>query len=154
MTYPGFRTGTFMSYRGLERGCSYRFPSNEVVLFSRAPENPDPDLYEWDESRKGWIAILDANMCDRVFAVNTFALYRGHRCEVTAMNDDGTAEILYADWNGAWAVAGGGFEQRDKYEYYKIVPVSELYDYHEEQLDQVIDRWREQNFPRPAEVSS
>lgn len=154
MTYPGFRVGTFMTYRGRERSCAYRFQTNEVVLFSRAPENPDPDLYEWDATRNGWIAILDADTCDRVFAVNTFAQYHGHRCEVTAMRDDGTAEILYADWNGAWAVSEGGFEQRNKYEYYKIVPVHELYDYHEEQLDQLFDRWRGQHFAKPAEVPS
>jgi hypothetical protein len=153
MTYPGFRVGTFATYRGRERSCAYRFQTNEVIFFSRSPENPDPDLYEWDDVRKGWIAVLNAGDCDRVFAVNTFVLYRGHRCEVTEMRDDGTAEILYADWNGAWAVSGGGFEQRNKYEYYKIVTMSELYDYHEEQRDELFDQWRERSFPRPAQAT-
>jgi hypothetical protein len=154
MTYPPFRFGTFVSYGGRERSGTYRPGSGEVIFFSREPENPDPRIYEWDDNRKGWIAILDARDCDRVFNVNTFALYRGHRCEVTAMNNDGAAEILYADWNGGWAVRAGGFEQRNKLEYYKVVPMNELYDYHEEQQDLVFDEWRERNFSRPPEVSA
>ena len=154
MSYPGFRSDTFVSYRGRERRGSYNFQTGRVVFFSRAPENPEPDLYAWDERRNGWIAYVDADDCDRVFSAAAFITYQGYRCQVMKMFDDGTAEILYNDWNGAWAVTGGGFEQRDKYEYYKIVPVSELYDYHEEQRDLVFDRWREQNFPRPAEVPS
>jgi hypothetical protein len=153
MTYPGYRSGTTVSYRGRERPATYRYQTGEVIFFSRAPENPDPELYEWDEQRQGWIALLNASDCDRVFSVNPFAWYLGNLCEVTAMNEDGTAELRYADWNGSWAVANG-FEQRNKLEYYKVVPVNELYDYHEKQRDLVFDEWRTRNFARSAEVLS
>ena len=154
MTYPGFRSGEFAVVNGRERSCSYIFQTATVSFFTRAPENPDPAIYTWYERGQGWLAELPASQFDRVFAVDTLATYRGYRCRVMNLFEDGTAEILYDDWNGAWAGTAGGFEQREKYEYYKIVPMSELYDYHEEQRDLVFDSWREQNFPRPAEASS
>lgn len=147
MSYPGFRFGTVVVHGGRERtGGSFDSETNQVLFFSRAPENPDPELYVWDEARKGWIAVLEASECDRVFRAGAFAMYRGYRCQVMDIFDDGTAEIRYDDWNGAWAVTAGGFEQREKYEYYKVVHVSELYDYHEEQYDLRFDQWREQDF--------
>ena len=155
MTYPGFRFGTVVTYGGHERaGGSFNSQTGKAIFFSRAPENPDPDLYEWDDSRKGWVAVLDAGDCERVFWAAAFVMYRGYRCQVMKMFEDGTAEILYNDWNGAWAQMQGGFEQREKYEFYKVVPVSELYDYHEEQRDLVFDEWREQSFTRPAAATS
>jgi hypothetical protein len=154
MTYPGFRSGTFAVVNGRERSCSYIFQTKTVTFFTRAAENPDPAIYTWYDRGKGWLAELPASQFDRVYAVSTFVSYYGYRCEVVEFKDDGTAELRYSDWNGAWAGMQGGFEQREKYEFYKVVPVSELYDYHEEQRDLVFDDWREQNFARPAETTS
>src|SRR6266545_4264452 len=146
MTYPGFRIGEFAVKDGREQRCSYIFQTEKVTFFTRAAENPDPEIYHWYDRGKGWLAEFDATHFDRVYSVAAFAMYRGYRCRVMEMFDNGTAEILYDDWNGAWAATEGGFEQRNKYEYYKIVPVGELHDYHEEQQDLVFDTWRERNF--------
>jgi len=154
MTYPAFRSGGHVTRNGRDFQGYYDARSGSVLVVIRQDENPDPSVYEWNDYRRGWVAEFPAGEFERIFAVNTFALYQGYRCEVTEMSDNGTAEILYADWNGAWATSAGGFEQRNKYEYYKTVPVSELYDYHEEQLDLLFDEWRDNNFPKPAEVSS
>src|SRR5690348_16072033 len=103
MTYPGFRTGGHVTRNGRDLQGFYDFQTETVLVVIRQPDNPDPAVYEWNDYRRGWVAEFPASQFERIFAVNTFAQYRGHRCEVTAIYDNGTAEILYADWNGAWA---------------------------------------------------
>lgn len=154
MTYPTFRVGDHVLLNGRERQATYLRQDGVIVFFSRAKDNPDPGLYSWDERRKGWIARIPVDQVDRVFSVSTFALYRGQRCLVEGIDDDGVADILYADENGAWATsAAGGFATREKYEYVKRVPIADLYDYHEEQLDLLFEDWRKNTFAPPAEAA-
>lgn len=154
MTYPGFRPGgQYARMNGREYRAAYdsNYDADSIVIIQRTPENPDPSRYEWVDYHRGWVGEYPLSACDRVFSVYTYARYSGHRCEVLSFNDDGTAEIQYADWNGAWATASG-FVQRNKYEYFKTVPVRELHDYHEKQRDLLFEQWRDSTFPKPEEA--
>lgn len=135
---------------GREHKAVYSGRDDSVLIVEKTPENPDPTRYKWADYHRGWVARYPLADVDRVFEVHTYARYRGHRCEVRSFNDDGTANIQYADSNGGWAL-GMGFVQHDKYEYLKTVPAAELHDYHEEQRDLLFDRWRDRTFPRPPE---
>jgi hypothetical protein len=141
MAYVVPRHGEFATIDGVEYPCAFLSGTNAVRLVSRAAENPDPELYQWNADWKVWLAELPAERCERVVAVNSYAKYQGHRCEVDAIGPDGSAELIYADWNGAWA-RNSGFDQTDPGTYRKSVPVSELYDFHEEHLDLLFDTWR------------
>lgn len=149
MAYLVARHGEFATIGGIEYPCAYLPKTNTVRLVSRAAENPNPELYRWNEQWKVWLGELPADRFERVVAVNSYARYQGHRCEVETVEPDGSAELIYADWNGAWA-RNNDFVQTDPGTYRKTVPVSELYDYHEEQVDLLFDGWRERNFARSA----
>jgi hypothetical protein len=153
MTYPPFRSGQFARANGREHEVDYERDSDSVFIIDKSPENPDPSRYEWVDYYRGWVGEFPLSGFDRVFAVHTYARYSGYRCEVMSFGDDGTAEIRYADWNGAWATTAGGFVERNKYEFFKTVPVGELHDYHEEQRDLLFGKWRESTFPRPPEAT-
>lgn len=148
MSYPGFRTGYHVRLNGRDFKAAYTPGRDTAHIVVSAEENPDPSRFEWRPYYKGWVTEVPIGECERVFSVNTFCTYQGYRCEVVRFLDDGTAEIQYADWNGSWAGGPGGFVQHNKYEFLKTVPASELHDYHEEQLDQLFEDWRERTFPR------
>ncbi|NUT53834.1 MAG: hypothetical protein HOV94_42075 [Saccharothrix sp.] len=133
---------------GREYKASYSGRDDTVLIVEKTPENPDPTRYKWVDYHRGWVARYPLADVDRVFEVHTYARYRGHRCEVRSVDDDGTLELQYAASNGGWAL-GMGFEQRDKYEYLKTVSAGELHDYHEEQRDLLFEQWRDRTFPRP-----
>ncbi|WP_053721273.1 hypothetical protein [Saccharothrix sp. NRRL B-16348] len=137
---------------GREYKAVYGRDSDSILIIEKTPENPDPSRYKWVDYHRGWVARYPISDVDRVFSVNTFARYRGHKCEVVSANDDGTMEIQYKDSDGGWAVAMG-FVQHNKYEFLKTVPASELHDYHERQRDLLFEEWRERTFPRPPEAT-
>jgi hypothetical protein len=150
MTYPGFRSGHHARANGREYEVEYDRNGDSLFVIDKSPENPDPSRYEWVDYHRGWVGEFPIGDFDRVFSVNTFARYKGHRCEVVSANDDGTMEVQYKDSDGGWAVAMG-FVQHNKYEFLKTVPAAELHDYHENQRDLLFEAWRERTFPRPAE---
>ncbi|WP_020668855.1 hypothetical protein [Amycolatopsis nigrescens] len=120
-----------------------------VSLNSWQKDNPDPELYQWDEESSQWLGQVPVDRCERVYSVHVYAKYRGHSVLVDKVNDAGMATTLYAEWDGAWATENG-FLQESKYEYYKTVPVTELLDYYEKQDDLLFTRWREENFGESA----
>jgi len=143
------RHGEFATIDGIEYPCAFLPDSGTVRLVSRDADNPNPELYQWDERWNVWLGELPAERCDRVVAINSFARDLGHRCEVDSIGPDGSAEVIYADWNGAWA-ANNGFTQTDPGTFRRTVPVSEVHDLHEEQLDLLFDRWRAEHFGSTA----
>ena len=150
MKYTGIRFGTFAVFRGREFESSPIFPAEgSVIIASYAPENPDPSLLQWNDDWNGWTAEIPATDCDRLYRVNTYAKYLGHRVRISSIDESGMARIEYADWNGAWA-AESGWEAVDKYEYATTVAASELVGVHENQHDELFHRWRDANFPAPA----
>lgn len=152
MIYRGFRSGHHARANGREYKVAYDRNDDTLIVIDKSPENPDPSRYEWVDYHRGWVGEFPVSDFDRVFSVNTFARYRGHKCEVVSANDDGTMEIQYKDSDGGWAVAMG-FVQHNKYEFLKTVPASELHDYHERQRDLLFEEWRERTFPRPPEAT-
>lgn len=147
MTNSVARHGEFATIDGVEFPCAYLPKTDTVRLVSRAAENPDPQLYHWHEEWQVWLAELPAERCERVVSVNTFARFQGHRVEVDSVAD-GSAEVIYADWNGAWA-GNNGFQQTDPGTFRRSVPVGELVDFHEEQVDLRFDTWRGETFGQP-----
>lgn len=154
MSYPSFtKPGVWAAVRGVDYPARYD-PRGRMVYVSLGEDaNPDPTLFTWNEEHRLWLSSFPETECERVVEIRTYAKLHGHRCEVDSIDRDGSADLVYADWNGAWA-ANNGFVQTDKGTFRKTVHVSELYDYHEEHLDLLFDGWREQNFPRPAEEAS
>jgi hypothetical protein len=150
MSYQPHRRGVHATVNGVTYPARYNSTKQKVFISLSAAENPDPTLFKWNETHSLWLAEVPAVDCDRVFRISPHARFYGHRCFVDIMNDDGTAEVVYADADADWAQRNG-FEQRDRGTFRRVVPVTALYDYHEEQWDLLFDQWREQTFPRPTE---
>jgi hypothetical protein len=81
---------------------------------------------------------------ERVFRVSPYARFFGHRCYVDGLDRE-SAELIYADSDEDWAHRNG-FQQHDRGTFRRTVPVTELYDYHEEQWDLLFEDWRSRTF--------
>lgn len=105
-----------------------------VLVRSGAVVNPDPSRFTWNERVGEWHARLPATELDRLYQANTYATYRGHRVNITAVDDTGSATVYFADRDGSWAEENG-FAQVDKYVWLRQVPVWELREVYECQDD-------------------
>jgi hypothetical protein len=148
MKYTGIRRGKYAVIDSVEYQCGYDPATRMVVLSSQAPENPNPELYEWNEKYQRWLAEVPDSRCDRVYSVAVYARYLGDRVNVASVDSHGVAKAYYAGQNSSWAEEIG-FVQVDKYVHLKDVYVTELHDVHEEQKDMLFTTWREENFTQP-----
>jgi hypothetical protein len=148
MKYTGIRHGEYAVIDSVEYKCGYNPADRTVVLSSQAPENPNPELYEWNEKYQRWLAEIPYSRCDRVYSVNAYARYFGKRVSVTSADSNGMAQAYYEGQNSSWAEEIG-FVQVERYVHLKDVHVTELHDVHEEQKNLLFTTWREENFTQP-----
>lgn len=148
MTYTGVRSGVFAILDGREYGGRPVREDGSVLVKSSAAENPDPSRFQWNDRVREWHARVPATDLDRLYEVNAYAKYQGHRVNLTAISDSGMATAYFADGEKWWAEENG-FEEIDKYVFVKEIPVWELRDVHEEQSDLLFRQWRQANFAEP-----
>ncbi|WP_158888545.1 hypothetical protein [Amycolatopsis anabasis] len=146
MRYPAFRRGTFALVGGVLHEASYT-GGDTVHLNSPQAENPDPELFSWNDEYAQWCGRIAADRCVRVYSVDVYAQYRGHSVLIENIGDTGLAGVRYAEWDPAWAT-GNGFIQQNRYEFRKKIPITELSGYYERQRDLLFDRWVERRFAR------
>lgn len=149
MAYTGLRNDVFASYRGREYTATPLFADGTLMIRSFAGENPDPELFEWNQYLDAWQARVPASNVDRLYQAVTYARYQGHLVQIDSVDESGQALAYLADGDGLWG-AQNGFEQVDKYVRSKLVPSAELVDVYEKQEDMLFDRWRDATFPAPA----
>lgn len=120
-------------------------PQGTVKLIWPHEEDPGDPRFTFEEKWHRWTATLPIEQCDRLYEVGSFARYRGIPTQVMSIND-GRALLYYVGSNG-FEAERLGFEQSDPGTYSNVVPVGELYDYHEIHRDLLFDHWRRANFP-------
>jgi hypothetical protein len=146
--YPG--QGVWAELGGRTFMSSAVSPDGTVKLIWKHPEAPGDSRFTFEEKWNRWTATVPVEDCDRLYEVSSFTRYRGIPCQVMSIDDSGRALLYYVGHSGHEAEKNG-FEQTDPGTYSKIVPVGDLYDYHEEHRDLLFDHWRRVNFPQPAE---
>ncbi|MFD2418195.1 hypothetical protein [Amycolatopsis pigmentata] len=129
MSYPLYRRGTFAVLGGSSYPVSYT-AGDDYARFS----DGEP---------------VEVDGCDRLFSVQVYATYRGHTVLVDDVGVTGSARVMDAEWDGAWAIENG-FVQEKAYEYFKTVDLRDLRDYYEKQSDLLFVRWRDARFVRPT----
>lgn len=122
--------------------------SGTVVLRWFGPENPEIDVFSWNERAQAWTAVVPMEACTRVYTVRAYAKYHGYRVNIESIDDSGVASV-YFDEGDMWWAEENGFDQIDKYVFFKKVPDVELYDLYEDHEDELFDSWRESTFVRP-----
>lgn len=129
MSYPLYRRGTFAVLGASSYPVSYA-AGDDYALFS-----------------DGEPVAVDG--CERLFSVQVYGTYRGHTVLVDDVGLSGSARVMDAEWDGAWAIENG-FVQERAYEYFKTIDLCDLRDYYEKQNDLLFIRWRDARFARPA----
>jgi hypothetical protein len=150
---PQFRLGTFALVDRVVHQASYAPGREFVIVRSWQRDNPDPEVYDWDEHQGQWRAELPVDRCERVYSVHVYAKYREQRVRVEKVNTMGTtmgtAVVMYAGWDGLWATENG-FLSQNRHEYHKTVPLSQLKDVYEKHDDLLFSRWRVKTFSGPV----
>jgi hypothetical protein len=139
---------------GILGGTQYRAeavaPDQTITLYRKGGPQPADPRFVYDQKWDLWEVTLPISECEGVFELSSFARYRGIPCRVMSIDDAGRALLYYVGHSGHEAEKNG-FEQTDPGTYSNIVPVNELYDYHEEHRDLLFDHWRRATFPQPVE---
>jgi|SRR5215217_1705723 len=140
-----YRLGTFALIDRVAHQASYANGRETVVLHSWQSDNPDPGLYRWDERHSQWRAEIPVDRCERVYSVHIYGKYRDQRVLVEKVSAVGSAVIIYAGWDGAWATENA-FLSQNSHEYYKTVPLSQVKETYEKHDDLLFSRWRSRTF--------
>lgn len=111
-----------------------------VTLRSVEPDNPDAELFRWDNATGGWLAVVPLARCDRVAEVTTVADFRGHTCQVLWIGADANAG-LFCVGGDATVLLRDGFAQVDAGTWAKTVAVDELVRYREQHRDLLFTEW-------------
>ncbi|HEU5473270.1 MAG TPA: hypothetical protein VFV67_21710 [Actinophytocola sp.] len=143
MTYP--RNEVVAVLAGVTCRAGAVRPDGTVRLSRKGPTPPNDPRFSYDEKWDLWETVVPVDACDLLVEINSFARYRGAPCQVMSIGDDGRALVYYTGDNGAEAEKNG-FEQTDPGTYSTIVPVGELFDYHEIHRDLLFERWRARSF--------
>ncbi|MEV8444113.1 hypothetical protein AB0425_42635 [Actinosynnema sp. NPDC051121] len=144
MTYARPRSGIFATVGGREHLCNDYPADGRVVLVSREPENPDPELFTRDEARGLWAAVVDVERCERLADVTTRTAYKGRECQVVSIGADGGVGLYFLGDDKSEA-AEFGFVQVDQGTWAKTVDVHDLPNLYEHHADLLFDRWAANN---------
>lgn len=134
------RSGVFVTVNGHEYQAEGAPLGGVVVLFSSAPDNPDPELFLRDEEHGRWRADVLTEDCERVDEVTTRAEHLGHECQVTAIEADGTVGLYYLGPDKARA-GRDGFVQVETGVWAKTVNIYELGSLWEHHTDLLFADW-------------
>jgi hypothetical protein len=140
MTGQRPRTGIFAEIGGREYEVNSYPHQGMVTLYSRAPQNPDPALFQWNGSFGAWLATVPVQRCDRLAEVTTVADHLGHPCQVISIGADGATGLYYLGEDMA-ALPRDGFVQIDAGTWAKTVSIHELARYRELHRDLLFDAW-------------
>lgn len=146
MTYTRPRSGVYATVNGTEYLCNDHPRDDRVLLVSREPDNPDPELFTRDEARALWVAQVDVDLCERLADVTTRASYLGHRCQVLSIAPGGDVGLYFVDDDKS-AAARDGFVQIDPGTWAKTVNIYDLHSFHEHHADLLFERWWRKQHP-------
>lgn len=146
MTYTRPRSGIFATVRGVEHLCNDYPADGRVVLVSREPDNPDPELFSRDEARGLWVAVVGLDQCERLADVTTRTSYKGRECQVVSIGPDGDVGLYFLDDDKSEA-AEFGFVQVDQGTWAKTVNVYDLPALYEHHADLLFEHLRSGNVP-------
>jgi hypothetical protein len=105
---------------------------------------PGHPAFTFTESAGVWHAVVPATRCDRILEISHRATYRGHACDVVEV--DGTGVGLYLVGGDDVSANELGFEQRERWVYWKFVDLAELDDYSEVHKDVFFPYWQRTTF--------
>ena len=149
MTYIRPRSGIYAVVNGVEYLCNDYPQDDRVVLISREPDNPDPNLFTRDEPTQTWVANVHLDQCERLHDVTTRADYLGHRCQVVSIAPNGEVGLYFLGDDKS-AARKDGFVQIDPGTWAKTVNIYDLYTYYEHHADLLYERWWRKHHPVPA----
>lgn len=144
MTYTRPRTGLYATINGAEYQCNDYPRDDQVLLVSRASENPDPALFA--RHNNVWAATVHIDQCERLDDVTTRADYLGHRCQILSIADNGDVGLYFLGDDKS-AAARDGFVQVDPGTWAKTVNIYDLHSFHEHHADLLFDRWWRRQHP-------
>lgn len=120
MSYQPHRAGVHATINGATYPARYHSAARTVAISSPDPVNPDPAVFDWDETRSLWFAELAVADCAAVVEVVPRARHLDRECYVDVLDESGRAEIVYADQDTDGR---------------HTVPAADLVDYREDRYD-------------------
>ena len=138
MTYTRPRSGVYATVNGTEYLCNDYPRDDQVLLVSREPENPDPNLFTRNNDL--WVAQVHIDQCERLADVTTRADYLGNRCQVVSIAPNGDVGLYFLGDDKSVA-RKDGFVQVDPGTWAKTVNVYDLDSFHEHHADLLYERW-------------
>jgi hypothetical protein len=120
------RTGLFAMVTGREYRAEFASSGRRaVILVGDTERNPDPALFKPHRQSDEWRAQVRVEQCERLDEVMTMALYRGHECQVTVIEPDGSVRLHFCGPDRSKA-ARDGFVQTEPDVMVRMVNICDL----------------------------
>jgi hypothetical protein len=117
------KKGVFGIYRGTEYSASVDVFTNEVLLYSRDPKDMSKGFVLLDDGL--YRRRLPPHNVKYLYERKIYAVYKGLRCSVPYMGE-GKVELM-CGWGDDYREAERlGFDQVERFLYYKVVPEEEI----------------------------
>lgn len=127
-------------------------PDGTVRLGYNGTGFPGHPAFEFDERRGRWKATVPAEQCDSVTDYSPRADYRGHPCDIVAIEDD--AAGLYLHLGDDVAAHDLGFEMLERGVYSRSVPFAELDSVYQIAGDELFPLWQARTFGVALDASN